>query len=82
MSYLFHKGFYTILGVEEFETGYDIYLSDNSYFVLDKKYGVVPKVQDDIILYLLRVTEVYGVYINGKKVFLKTKRQLKEEGRI
>lgn len=88
MGYPFSKKFYTILGVEEleddsiFETGYDMYLSDGSYFILDKKYGVIPKIDDDIILYLLRTTEVYGVYLNGKKVFLKTMRQLKEGGRI
>ena len=70
-----HSG--KITEVSESDNYYSI-SADGIGFGLDKKYGAVPKVGDDIIVYSEGST-VRGVTLNGKKLYYKTDKQLSDE---
>ncbi len=52
---------------------------DGSGFGLEAKYGVEPKLGDEVILHTVNGSMVRGVEINGSKVFYKTDADLENE---
>lgn len=58
---------------------YSVSLEDCSVFGLDAKYGVEPKVGDELTLHKVKGSTIRGVDINRKVVFYKTDEQLEQE---
>lgn len=69
----------TIVEVREGESGYEVKKRDGWSLWVDKKYGVIPKVGDIIILYGKPFSVIQGIQINDKVLFLKSDKQMEDE---
>ncbi len=65
--------------VTESENGYEIAKEDGWSLWLDKKFGIMPKVGDEIVLYGQIGFPIQGIDIAGKEAYFKTQAQLDKE---
>jgi len=65
--------------VTESDDWYSIELDNSTGFGLEKKYGYVPQVGDEIKLCGEFGSEIRGVFANGKEIFYKSDEQLEQE---
>jgi len=67
-----------ITKVNSYDDGFEI-SSDMGCFWLEDKYGVTPKKDDAITVYLIQGSRIRGLDLNGKKVFYKSDEDLDRE---
>jgi len=69
-----------ITGVREFEDHFDVTKDNGWSLFIDKKYKVVPRVGDSIIIKLTnKLGQIMGIQINDKELFSKTEEQFQSE---
>jgi hypothetical protein len=68
--------------VKDFGDGYEIMHDGCGCVWLDKKYGVVPKVGDSLMVNLYRTNQIMGIQVNDKIAFNKTEADIEREHKI
>jgi len=68
--------------VKESDKGFEITYDKCVCIWLDKKYGVIPKVGDSLMVNLYRTNQIMGIQVNDKIAFNKTEADIEQEHRI
>jgi predicted secreted acid phosphatase len=70
---------YIIKSVSELDDCYDIRADKGNCFIIKKKYNVIPKIGDNVVLHTKNFSLIRGIELNGVSLFYKTDQDLEED---
>jgi hypothetical protein len=68
--------------VKTYDDSYEIMYNGCICICLDKKYGVIPKVGDSLMVNIYRTNQIMGIQVNDKIAFNKTEADIEREHKI